>query len=601
MNLPESIHFVISEAVRFVTPIGLAFEWIVVAACTLVIVIVPLAWTKPLAGLAHWYQGLATRTRLSMLLCALLPVALRLLLLPVAPVPEPSIHDEFSQLLLGDTLAHGRLANPTPAMWEQLQSIHIIQRPTYASMYPPGQGAFLAAGQVIFRQPWAGVEVSIALMCAAMYWMFVAWLPKGWALFGLLVTVIKLTLVGVWVNSYISAAVPTIGGALVVGALPRLRSDLAGARDSVLFGVGAVILMYSRPFEGALLTATVLILLLPSLLRKLGQLPFVLLRQLVLPAAAILLLGAGWLGYYNYRVTGHASELPYQVNRATYGWPENLAFLPPEKISLKDPVLQSMYDLETSRHGIYTTPESLQDNLVTRLFDNWSFLIGPLLTLPLLLGLFRPGKRMRELVLLLAVLLIANLFQLVLYPYHLAPVVPILFCLVAAGCEMIYRALRDFSPGRNLLFAVIVPISLLLITGVKQFGDELGIPASSYWERGYEWHRDARADIVDWLRHRPGKQLVLVRYAANHPVNQEWVYNGADLKDSKIIWGRQMDDESNLKLLKYYSDRHAWLVEADVYPQRVVPYPVGASAPAIDKCSPCRTISESQSQKTAVR
>jgi hypothetical protein len=75
-----------------------------------------------------------------------------------------------------------------------------------------------------------------------------------------------------------------------------------------------------------------------------------------------------------------------------------------------------------------------------------------------------------------------------------------------------------------------------------------------------------RAQIVRWLQRRP--------------VNQEWVYNGADLQNSNIIWARETGDESDLQLLEHYSDRHAWLLEADVYPQRVVPYPV-ADATAI--------------------
>src|SRR5581483_1157004 len=39
---------------------------------------------------------------------ALLPVALRLLLLPFLAAPEPWIQEEFSYLLAGDTFAHGR-------------------------------------------------------------------------------------------------------------------------------------------------------------------------------------------------------------------------------------------------------------------------------------------------------------------------------------------------------------------------------------------------------------------------------------------------------------------------------------------------------------
>jgi hypothetical protein len=48
--------------------------------------------------------------------------------------------DDFSFLLAGDTFAHGRLTNPTPAMWTHFETIHITMQPTYQSMYFPGRG-----------------------------------------------------------------------------------------------------------------------------------------------------------------------------------------------------------------------------------------------------------------------------------------------------------------------------------------------------------------------------------------------------------------------------------------------------------------------------
>jgi hypothetical protein len=78
-----------------------------------------------------------------------------------------------------------------------------------------------------------------------------------------------------------------------------------------------------------------------------------------------------------------------------------------------------------------------------------------------------------------------------------------------------------------------------------------------------------------------------VHYAHDHPVNQEWVYNGADLAGSKIIWAREVSDSSDRQLLDYYKDRHAWLVQADLAPQQIVPYPLSAIRSASpDLCAP---------------
>src|SRR5271168_406964 len=99
-------------------------------------------------------RKLAAKPRWSMALLAALPILLRLLLLPHHPVPVPQTSDDFSFLLLGDTLAHFRLANPAHPMHRFFETVFVLQEPSYSSIYPLGQGILLAIGEVVFRLPW---------------------------------------------------------------------------------------------------------------------------------------------------------------------------------------------------------------------------------------------------------------------------------------------------------------------------------------------------------------------------------------------------------------------------------------------------------------
>ncbi|MBV8068549.1 MAG: hypothetical protein JO270_01490, partial [Acidobacteriaceae bacterium] len=82
-------------------------DWLL-ALLTVLLIGSALAW-RPAVRRA--LESFASRTRVCVILLFALPIFMRLLLLPNHPVPRPQIYDEFSHLLLADTLLHARLAN----------------------------------------------------------------------------------------------------------------------------------------------------------------------------------------------------------------------------------------------------------------------------------------------------------------------------------------------------------------------------------------------------------------------------------------------------------------------------------------------------------
>jgi hypothetical protein len=96
---------------------------------------------------------------------------------------------------------------------------------------------------------------------------------------------------------------------------------------------------------------------------------------------------------------------------------------------------------------------------------------------------------------------------------------------------------------------------------------------AAWYQRDFGYF--GRAEVQAALERLPGRQLVIVRYAPDHEPFYEWVYNAADINASKVVWARDMGQARNEELIRYFKDRHLFLLEADEQPPRLSNYTAG--------------------------
>ena len=530
-------------------------------------------------------EKIAHRKRVAVLLVGLTQILLRLALLPLCPIPNPISPDDFSFLLAADTFEHGRLTNPTPAMWVHFESIHITMQPTYMTMYFPAQGLVMAAGKVVFGHPWFGILLMSALMCASVCWMLQAWLPARWALLGGMLAVLRLGLFSYWLNSYTGAGTITaLGGALVLGALPRLLKS-GHFRYGLLMAFGMVLLLTSRPYEGMLLCLPVSCVLGHRFLFDKNRPSFAtLIRRAALPL--MLIVGAGaWMGYYDYRAFRSPLTLPYTIDRATYARAPYYIWqsLRPER-EYHHEEMRRFYE-QTELDSYFKTHRLFGyiPRTIRKAHDGLQFFSGAVLLPPLfMMGRVLRDKRIRFLMLCLVVLMAGMAIEIYIIPHYLAAFTA---CFYALGLQAT-RHLYVWKPERRRVGVTTVRLLLTVcvaLGGLRMFSDSLHLTPPEWPLQGWLWnwygpghYGSERVRIEARLEQCPRNQLVLVRYAPDHETHDEWVYNSADIDSSKVIWAREMDAASNRELIHYYGDRNVWLVEPDKQPVSVTPYPASA-------------------------
>ncbi len=484
-----------------------------------------------------WWSALA----LGMIVC-------RVALLPLLPVPEPVVHDEFSYLLSADTFAHGRVTNPTPPDAEFFESPHILVKPIYVSKYQPGQGLILALGQKVAGHAYWGVVLSCALMVYLFCWAADAWLPPQWSFIAGGLAAVLFFIPSYWFISYWGGAVAASGGALVVGGLGYLLRDrYASVRFSL--AVGALLLYATRPYEGGVLCVAVLAILAIQFLKSNAIHKRSWPRTVILPNVAVLLAAIPLIAWYNMRVTGHPAGLAYFEHMRQYDavpsfWP--LAPLPPKEYGNAN--LRAAHQTEIEDYRRFhdaKLPLTLALQAVNIFLNGvWlQFLAFGFLLLAIPWA--RAWNRKKWLVLLLAAGLAALLPEVWMRGHYTAPYTIVeLILIVAAARALWYRIAASRARGPafvSLLIVLLVPLAISYAGAIQAQPNE-------------------RGRLLQKLRAEGGRHLVFVDYSEHWDSVHEWVYNGADLDASPVIFAHLRSPGENRDLLNHFPGRKTWLV-----------------------------------------
>jgi hypothetical protein len=470
-------------------------------------------------------------------------------------VPVAYVHDEFSYLLSADTFAHGRLANPSPEVWEPFESEHILVRPTYQSKYQPGQGIFMALGQVIAGHPIWGVWLSAALAAAAMHWALLGFMSARWAFLGGILTVLHPQLLE-WGQRYWGGSVAVLGGALLLGAAGRILREMR-PRDAIWAAIGMALLAISRPYEGFVLTILCAIGTAIILRRRRISIRTIS-KSILIPITAVMIPFVLWLGYYNYRVTGHPLRMPYVEHQAQYATVPLFLFQnPPPTPQYRNMELWRFYWRD--QRYLYLRRENwrmIRDEALRMIGGLYQACLGNVESLTIALLVVPWGvwasRKMRMLVVMLILFTIAILVGTFMIGHYAAPAAALVAAIVLMALRLMQRMGRSVGA---LMVRVSVAVAILW--------------SIFWWIAFFNWKPDPREYqmrrqvIQRQIEQNPGKHLLLLRYFDHNP-HEEWVYNGADLQGPKIIWAREMGEDINQRLLAHYADRQVWLIEPDV-------------------------------------
>src|SRR5262249_46232050 len=154
---------------------------------------------------------------------------------------------------------------------------------------------------------------------------------------------------------------------------------------------------------------------------------------------------------------------------------------------------------------------------------------------------FSNRRRSLSLTLIGAIFVAGVLLEKQIMPHYLAPATGLLFLFTASGL----RIARLVRIGRSRIGPALVSITVAVAASLFVVRNVQRTPPNPL---------ALRTEVTARLNASAEKHVVLVRYGKDHPFHAEFVYNGPDIDQQKIIWAFDRGPKENLALLNYYRD-----------------------------------------------